>query len=95
VLMMIISRIHFPTTKNTIAFSIVTVIYIIAYLPTVCVETLNASGVYREEASPYTIRSILVLMKVNHFLNNGCNQYVYSLINPTYRNQVKQIFMEP
>jgi hypothetical protein len=47
VLMMIISRIHFPTTKNTIAFSIVTVIYIIAYLPTVCVETLNASGVYK------------------------------------------------
>ena len=79
-LMMIISRIHFPTTKNTIAFSIVTVIYIIAYLPTVCVETLNASGVYREEAPPYTIRSILVLMNVNYFLNNVCNQYVYSVL---------------
>ena len=67
-------------TKNTIAFSIVTVIYIIAYLPTVCVETLNANGVYREEASPYTIRSILVLMNVNHFLNNVCNQNVYSVL---------------
>lgn len=82
-------------TKNTIAFSIVTVIYIIAYLPTICVETLNASGVYREEALPYTIRSILVLMNVTYFLNNVCNQYVYSVINPTFRKQVKQIFTGP
>ena len=82
-------------TKNTIAFSIVTVIYIIAYLPTICVETLNASGVYREEALSYTIRNILGLMNVSYFLNNVCNQYVYSLINPTFRKQVKQIFTGP
>lgn len=89
------SKKYKTVTKNTIAFSIVTVIYIIAYLPTICVETLNASGVYKEEALSYKIRSVLVLMNVTYFVNNVCNQYVYSVINPTFRKKVKQIFTGP
>lgn len=82
-------------TTNTVLFSIVTIVYIFSYLPTIFVETLNASHVYIEENLPNRTRSVLVIMNVTYFLNNVANQYVYSAINPAFRQQVKQIFTGP
>ncbi|XP_063428491.1 P2Y purinoceptor 1-like [Mytilus trossulus] len=82
-------------TTNTVIFSTVTIVYIFSYLPTIIVETLNANHVYVEENLPNSTRSLLVLMNVTYFINNVANQYVYSAINPAFRNQVKQIFTGP
>ncbi|CAG2186132.1 HCRTR2 [Mytilus edulis] len=82
-------------TTNTVLFSTVTIVYIFSYLPTIIVETLNANHVYVEENLPNSTRSLLVLMNVTYFINNVANQYVYSAINPAFRNQVKQIFTGP
>lgn len=79
-------------TTNTASFAIITVLYIISYLPTVFVETLNASGAYTDVALPSKTQRILVILNVTYFFNNVCNQYVYSAINPAFRQQVKHIF---
>jgi hypothetical protein len=79
-------------TTNTVLFSVVTIIYIISYLPTIVVETLKAGGVFTEVELPDTTRRILVVLNVTYFINNVCNQYVYSSIDPAFRKQIKQIF---
>jgi len=79
-------------TTNTVLFSVVTIIYIISYLPTIVVETLKAGGVFTEVELSDTTRRILVILNVTYFINNVCNQYVYSSIDPAFRKQIKQIF---
>jgi len=79
-------------TTNTASFAIITVLYIISYLPTIFVETLNASGAYTDVSLPSKTQRILVILNVTYFLTNVCNQYVYSAINPAFRQQVKHIF---
>ena len=79
-------------TTNTVLFSVVTIIYIISYLPTIVVETLKAGGVFTDVELPDTTRRILVVLNVTYFINNVCNQYVYSSIDPAFRKQIKQIF---
>jgi len=79
-------------TTNTVLFSVVTIIYIISYLPTIVVEILKAGGVVTEVELPNTTRRILVILNVTYFINNVCNQYVYSSIDPAFRKQIKQIF---
>lgn len=79
-------------TTNTVLFSVVTIIYIISYIPTVVVETLKAGGVFTEVELSNSTRRILVILNVTYFINNVCNQYVYSSIDPAFRKQIKQIF---
>lgn len=87
---------HYKTvTTNTLLFSVVTVIYILSYLPTIIIETLNAAHVYDDESLPYRTRSVLVIMNLTYFFNSIANQYVYSAINPAFRRHVKQLFCGP
>ena len=80
------------TNMTTLMFFLVSLLYIVSFLPTVVIEALNSmSAVYEADLSFSTRRGI-VIANLSYFLNGSFNPIIYFVFNKGFRLEVINIF---
>ena len=80
------------TNMTTLMFFLVSVLYIVSFLPTVVIEALNSmSAVYEADLS-FSTRQGIVIANLSYFLNGSFNPIIYFVFNKGFRLEVINIF---
>ncbi|KAK3097794.1 hypothetical protein FSP39_013234 [Pinctada imbricata] len=81
------------TNRSTVMFSVVSLLYILSFLPTVVMEAANAFGAVYEANLSVTVKQLVVVANVSYFLNGSLNPIVYFVFNKSYRDEIYKMIM--
>lgn len=78
-------------SKTTISLSLIAFMYVMSYIPTIAVESVNAIGSFEENQLSVPTRRLIVVCNAAHFFNIGFNPIIYGAFNDFFRNEVRLI----
>lgn len=76
------------TSATTLVFSMIALLYILSYIPTIVVESINAIHPLIEENLPESTRKIVVMANSAYFINGALNPLLYGLFNKAFRDEL-------
>ena len=76
------------TSATTLVFSMIALLYILSYIPTIVVESINAIHPLIEESLPDSTRKIVVMANSAYFINGALNPLLYGLFNKAFRDEL-------
>ncbi|XP_062566272.1 octopamine receptor-like [Saccostrea cucullata] len=77
--------------STTVMFSLIALVYILSYIPTIVVESINALSPINEEQLSMSVRKIIVFCNSAYFINIAINPIIYGLFNKFFRSEVIHI----
>ncbi|XP_021345968.1 uncharacterized protein LOC110445607 [Mizuhopecten yessoensis] len=79
---------------STFLFAVITVTFILSYLPFFIVELLTTTGTLNMNGDlPLGHKQILRLCNSSFCVNTAINPIIYSILNPAFKRQLKIIFL--
>lgn len=78
-------------SKTTITLSLIAFLYVMSYIPTIAVESVNAISPFEENQLSIPTRRLIVVCNAAHFINIGFNPIIYGVFNEFFRNEVRLI----
>ncbi|KAL3885473.1 hypothetical protein ACJMK2_025529 [Sinanodonta woodiana] len=78
--------------RMTFIFLVVTAVFILSYLPYVCVELISVLGIYVDENSSLAAVGVLEILRKTPYINNVANPFIYALFTPEFRIGCIQLF---
>ncbi|KAK3580532.1 hypothetical protein CHS0354_009486 [Potamilus streckersoni] len=78
--------------RMTFIFLVVTAVFILSYLPYVCVELISVLGIYVDENSSLAVVGVLEILRKTPYINNVANPFIYALFTPEFRKGCIQLF---
>lgn len=75
-------------SATTLVFSLIGFLYVLSYIPTIVVESVNAIQPLVEENLPDDTRKIVVLANSAYFINGAFNPLIYGLFNKAFRDEL-------
>uniref|UniRef100_K1QMA3 G-protein coupled receptors family 1 profile domain-containing protein n=1 Tax=Magallana gigas TaxID=29159 RepID=K1QMA3_MAGGI len=80
------------TSRTTIMFSLAALMYVISYIPTLVVESINAVKPFNLKEMSTTLRQMIVVANSAYFFNLSFNPIVYGVFNKHFRDEVVLLF---
>lgn len=75
-------------SATTLVFGLIGLLYVLSYIPTIVVESVNAIQPLVEENLPDSTRKIVVLANSAYFINGAFNPLIYGLFNKAFRDEL-------
>jgi hypothetical protein len=79
-------------SATTVVFSSIALLYVLSYIPTIVVESINAIHPLIEEQLSDTTRKVVVLANSAYFMNGAFNPVLYGMFNKAFRDELLLIF---
>lgn len=80
------------TSRTTIMFSLAAFMYVISYIPTLVVESINAVKPFNLKEMSTTLRQMIVVANSAYFFNLSFNPIIYGVFNKHFRDEVVLLF---
>lgn len=80
------------TSRTTIMFSLAAIMYVISYIPTLVVESINAVKPFNLKEMSTTLRQMIVVANSAYFFNLSFNPIIYGVFNKHFRDEVVLLF---
>ncbi|KAK3099010.1 hypothetical protein FSP39_025246 [Pinctada imbricata] len=79
---------------TTLMFCLISVLYIVSFLPSIVMEAMNALGlIYNEEEQSTMSKQLTVFANISHFLNGAFNPIIYLVFNRSFRLEILKMFI--
>lgn len=75
-------------SATTLVFGLIGLLYVLSYIPTIVVESVNAIQPLVEENLPDNTRKVVVLANSAYFINGAFNPLIYGLFNKAFRDEL-------
>ncbi|XP_061174312.1 uncharacterized protein LOC133183368 [Saccostrea echinata] len=75
-------------SATTVVFSLIALLYVLSYIPTIVVESINAIDPLIEENLSDTTRKVVVMANSAYFMNGAFNPLIYGLFNKAFRDEL-------
>lgn len=85
------SRAGVRLSSTTIMFSLTALLYVLSYIPTIIVESINAISGINEEKLSISTRKVIAVCNAAYFVNIAFNPIIYGLFNKFFRDKVRDI----
>lgn len=80
-------------SKTTVTLSLIAFMYVMSYIPTIAVESVNALSPFEENHLSIPTRRLIVVCNAAHVFNIGFNPIIYGVFNDFFRNEVRLIVL--
>jgi hypothetical protein len=81
----------FQLTATTVMFALIAVLYVVAYIPTLIVETINAIQLLDTKAMPIIVQQLIVFANSAYFINSAINPILYCVFDKRFRDEIVSI----
>lgn len=75
-------------SATTVVFSFIALLYVLSYIPTIVVESMNAIDPLIEEQLSDTTRKVVVMANSAYFMNGAFNPLLYGMFNKAFRDEL-------
>ncbi|XP_062566271.1 muscarinic acetylcholine receptor M2-like [Saccostrea cucullata] len=75
-------------SATTVVFSLIALLYVLSYIPTIVVESINAIDPLIEENLSDNTRKVVVMANSAYFMNGAFNPLIYGLFNKAFRDEL-------
>ena len=79
--------------KTAVIFSVVSLSFIISYLPYFAGQILLKAQLVRFDDLTYDMKVLMEIFAKSYYLNNMTNPVIYSIFNTKFRNEIRNLFL--
>lgn len=79
-------------TKSVSTFTIVTVCFVVSYVPYLACEILLKTKLINYHQQTDMLQRLIEVAEKSYCINNACNPIIYSIFNPEFRRKILHIF---
>lgn len=85
------SKTNVRMTSTTIMFALIAVLYVLSYIPTLTIESINAVQPLNTKAMSVTTQQLIVIANSAYFMNPAFNPILYGVFNKRFRDEIVSI----